>query len=99
MSATAIGESVDHAIEGAKEKGAELVASHPRARAFLRHAKPFAKASLYGVAVAGGAILLAKILGPSTARQLGRNGGEGFAEGVNAVQRQIAAVTRGSRWG
>lgn len=66
-----------------------------RVTAFGRLARPVAIGALF----AAGAVAVVKIFGPSTARTLGRAGGEAFAEGVNRAQAQIANLGRGSRWG
>lgn len=51
-----------------------------------------------GALIVGGGIVVARIFGPRAARELGHAGGEAFAEGVEKVQNQIAALGRGSRW-
>jgi len=53
---------------------------------------------LLGALIAGGALVLAKYAGPPVARELGRRGGEGFAEGVAKVQAQLAVSGRWSRF-
>jgi hypothetical protein len=56
-----------------------------------------------GALIAGGALVTVRVFGPDTAQLVGRRGGEAFAEGVAAVQNQIAnnrsSSGRGSRWG
>lgn len=52
-----------------------------------------------GALVVGGGILAARLFGPGAARELGRQGGEAFAEGVNEAQKKIAFLARASRWG
>lgn len=73
---------------------------------------PFVRLGLYGAAFVGGGMLLAKVIGPRTAHDLGERGGEGFAEGVVAAQRRLSALVprvageaappfapaRGQRW-
>lgn len=78
------------------ERTAIAVTEHPKVRAAWTKARPVLKFSLYGAAFVGGGLLLARWFGPRTAQQLGRAGGEGFAQGVNQVQ---AALGRGARWG
>lgn len=87
------------AIAEVPHAASEAVRKRPRlARAFEK-SWPFVRLGLYGAAFFGGGLLLANFLGPRTARKLGRQGGEAFAEGINKVQNQIASVTRGARWG
>ena len=55
-----------------------------------------------GALVAGGGLLVARLVGPSVVEQLGARGGEGFARGVATAQDEIAAVKRQlsiSGWG
>lgn len=80
--------AVPHELERVAQK-------HPRLRKTWTAARPLLKASLYGAAFVGGGLLLARWLGPKTARRLGESGGEGFAEGIAKVQ----AFGRGARWG
>jgi hypothetical protein len=54
---------------------------------------------LLGGLIAGGALAVAWWLGPMVAQNLGRHGGEGFAEGVARVQSQLAVSGRWSRFG
>jgi hypothetical protein len=48
---------------------------------------------LFGALFAGGVLAVAYYFGPDRARELGDAGGQGFAEGVNRFQRQIASVS------
>jgi hypothetical protein len=55
-----------------------------------------------GALVAGGGLLVARLVGPSVAGQLGEHAGEGFARAVSRTQEEIAAVKRQlsiSGWG
>jgi hypothetical protein len=74
----------------------ELVPSSWRSAA--RKAAPYGKPVLLGALFAGGAILTARIFGPRVADKIGKQGGEGFAEGVAAAQAAISGK-RGSRFG
>jgi hypothetical protein len=61
-----------------------------------------AKWPAIGALVAGGALLVSRLVGPSVADQLGARAGEGFARGVAQTQEQIASVRRQlnvSGWG
>jgi len=61
-----------------------------------------AKWPAIGALVAGGALLVGRLVGPSVVDQLGARAGEGFARGVADAQRQIAAAQRQlsiSGWG
>jgi len=53
---------------------------------------------ILGALIAGGALVLARYAGPPVARELGRRGGEGFAEGVAQAQAQLAVSGRWSRY-
>jgi hypothetical protein len=85
---------IPRALEGAVDKR-----KHPKLAAAWSRAQPFVKVSLLGAAFVGGGMLLARWFGGSTARALGREGGEGFARGVNAVNDQIAAMRGGAHVG
>jgi hypothetical protein len=55
-----------------------------------------------GALVAGGAIAVGRLFGPSVADEIGSRAGEGFARGVAEAQDQIAMVRRKlsiSGWG
>lgn len=52
-----------------------------------------------GALVVGGGIIAARIFGPGAARELGRQGGEAFAEGIVDAQKKVAFLARASRWG
>lgn len=55
-----------------------------------------------GALVAGGGLLVARLVGPSVAGQLGERAGEGFARAVAQTQEEIATVKRQlsiSGWG
>lgn len=55
-----------------------------------------------GALVAGGALLVSRLIGPSIADTLGSRAGEGFARGVAEAQDRIASVRRQmniSGWG
>lgn len=101
-----LGEKASHALHATGEAVAavpheisQAVRKRPRlARAFEK-SWPFVRIGLYGAAFFGGGLLLANFFGPRTARKLGRQGGEAFAEGINVAQERIASVTRGARWG
>jgi hypothetical protein len=67
-------------------------------RSAARRAAPYGKPVLLGALFAGGAILTARLFGPSVADKIGKQGGEGFAEGVAAAQRALDNG-RGSRFG
>ena len=54
---------------------------------------------ILGALIAGGALGIAAWLGPRVATNLGRRGGEGFAEGMAHVQSQLAVSGRWSRFG
>lgn len=53
-----------------------------------------AKWPAIGALIAGGALLVSRLIGPSVAEQLGARAGEGFARGVIAAQEQVAALRR-----
>jgi len=83
----------------AKDAIVAQVERRPRLRSAARAAAPYARAAAYGMAFAGGALLLARLFGPSTARRLGdeggREAGRAFGEGVLEVQRTLG---RGARF-
>lgn len=54
----------------------------------------YAKWPLVGALIGGGALLIARMAGPSLVKQLGANAGEGFAQGVADAQERIAQVRR-----
>lgn len=58
----------------------------PRAKAAARHSGPFVRSLALGALFGGGALLVLRALGPSTARTLGDAGGRAFGSGVLAVQ-------------
>ena len=70
----------------------------PRWQAILHAAKPYGRPLLLGALFAGGALLTARVFGPSVADKLGCEGGEGFAEGVARAQ-AVLGSGRGSRFG
>jgi hypothetical protein len=47
-----------------------------------------------GALVAGGGLLVGRLVGPGIADQLGARAGEGFARGVASAQAEIAAIRR-----
>jgi hypothetical protein len=110
-----VSNALDHAkdaahsvVEAAKAAPGEIVATareiaddHPAIRRGWQRVGPILKFSLAGAAFVGGGLLLARWFGGSTARSLGREGGEGFARGVNEMNEAIAKATggRGSRFG
>jgi len=55
---------------------------------------------LIGAMIAGGALLVARELGPPIASELGARGGEGFARGVAEAQARMRrlAVSGWGRW-
>lgn len=66
-----------------------------RRAAFLAGALKY---PILGALIAGGALGIAAWFGPRVATDLGRRGGEGFAEGVARVQSQLAVSGRWSRY-
>jgi hypothetical protein len=61
-----------------------------------------AKWPAIGALVAGGALIISRLVGPSIADALGERAGEGFARGVAQAQDRIASVRRQmsiSGWG
>lgn len=69
-----------------------------RADALLK----LAKWPAIGALIGGGALLVVRVFGPSLVDQLGTQGGESFARGVNEAQEKIAAIKRQlsiSGWG
>jgi hypothetical protein len=61
-----------------------------------------AKCPAIGALIAGGALLVSRLAGPSVAEQLGARAGEGFARGMAEAREQVAAIRRQiniSGWG
>ncbi len=55
-----------------------------------------------GALIGGGALLVAHLVGPAIAEDLGTSAGEGFARGMIAAQEKVAALQRQfsiSGWG
>ena len=98
-------DAVHSAGEAISEIPSELQAAvdpakHPRIANIWQRAAPVLKVAAYGAAFVGGGMLLVRWFGGSTARALGRQGGEGFAQGVNAANDAlgIQPTHRGSRF-
>jgi hypothetical protein len=63
-------------------------------------AHPLGRAAAIGGAFAAGAFIVGRLVGPSVARRVGQAGGDGFAHGVDAAQRELAGLLpRGGRFG
>lgn len=88
-------ESAGEAIAAVPHELKRSAKQHPRLMKAWTKSQPLLKTALYGAAFVGGGLLLARWFGKGTARRLGEEGGEGFAEGVAKVQ----SFGRGSRWG
>jgi hypothetical protein len=61
-----------------------------------------AKWPAIGALIAGGALIVSRLVGPSVVEQLGARAGEGFARGVYGAQEEIASLQRRmsvSGWG
>jgi hypothetical protein len=68
-------------------------------RTWIGRAHTVVRYGAYGALFAGGALVLADLIGPAVARDLGTAGGQGFATGVARAQETIAQVsTRGRRF-
>lgn len=57
----------------------------PRARAAARASGPYVRSAAIGAAFAGGLLVVARWLGPSAARAMGREGGRGAVEGAEGA--------------
>lgn len=73
----------------------EISAIEARYRQRLATLRIYAKWPVIGALVAGGALLVSRMIGPSVADQLGSRAGESFARGVFQAQEQIASIRRG----
>jgi hypothetical protein len=61
-----------------------------------------AKWPAIGALIAGGALLISHLVGPSVANQLGARAGEGFVRGMAEAQERVASIKRQlnvSGWG
>ena len=55
-----------------------------------------------GALIGGGVLLIGRLVGPSIAKDLGANAGEGFARGMFEARKQIASIKQSldiSGWG
>jgi hypothetical protein len=68
-----------------------LEAHHRRRAAALME---LAKWPAIGALVAGGALLVGRLIGPSVVEQLGARAGEGFARGIYHAQEEVASLQR-----